>query len=67
MKLKDIKNKSLIELKTLLKDLKLELTKLRLDMISKKIKNVHSLSLKRKEIARVLTLVHEKELAEELK
>ena len=67
MKLKDIKNKSLIELKTLSKDLKKELAKLKLDMISKKIKNVHTLSLKRKEIARVLTLVHEKELAEDLK
>lgn len=59
---KELINKSLIELKTLLKQAKEELLKLKIDLVSKKLKNVHSYALKRKEIAQISTVIREKEL-----
>lgn len=57
-------NKSISELKALLSEKKAELTKLKLELSLKKIKNVHAKILKRRDIARIKTLIREKELME---
>jgi ribosomal protein L29 len=69
MKSKDRKElhlKSLEDLKKLAMDAKDALSDLALDKAQNKLKNTSQLSVKRKEIAQMLTLVREKELQEEM-
>jgi len=63
--LADLKKKSILELEALLSEKKAELIKLKLELSLKKIKNVHAIMLKRKDIAMIKTLIREKELMEE--
>ena len=60
--LKQIANKSEKELRELLKSKKEDLFKLNLDNKQNKLKNTRSIYNVRKEIARILTLIREKEL-----
>ena len=61
--LKQIANKSEKELRELLKSKKEDLFKLNLDNKQNKLKNTRSIYNSRKEIARILTLIRERELA----
>jgi large subunit ribosomal protein L29 len=63
MKLKEIISKSDKELKTLLSDKRKELLNLNLDNKQNKLKNTRSLFNTRKEVARILTLIRERELS----
>ncbi|MBI2621888.1 MAG: 50S ribosomal protein L29 [Candidatus Levybacteria bacterium] len=63
MKLKEIIGKSDKELKELLSEKNEELIKLKLDNKLNKLKNTRSIFNARKEIARILTLIKERELA----
>lgn len=58
---KDLFTKSAIELTKKLKDARDELFNLKLDLSSNKLKNTKSLTVKRKEIALILTALKEKE------
>ena len=62
MKLKEIIGKSEKELKDLLEEKRQDLFKLNLDNKQNKLKNTRSIFNTRKEIARILTLIREKEL-----
>lgn len=67
MKTKDKKElhlKSLKELNKLVDDAKDTVVGLRLDKTQNKLKNTSQLSLKRKEIAQILTIIRMKELSE---
>lgn len=69
MKTKDKKGlhlKSLQELKKQAADEKDKLVDLRLDKTQNKLKNTSQLSIKRKEIAQILTIIRGKELQEEM-
>lgn len=66
-KFKELHQKSIAELRALLAEKRKELVKTRFDLASKKIKDVHKGKFIRKEIARVLTIVREKELMSEEK
>ena len=57
-----LREKTVPELKTSLKETRNNLAKLRLEAVTKKIKNVHQVFWQRKKIARILTLIREKEL-----
>ena len=61
--LKDFSAKSKEELTDLLKTRREDLFKLRLDKSQNKLKNTRAVYTLRKEIARILTLIREKELA----
>lgn len=61
-KLKDLRQKTLAELQKLLIDSRQELTKLRLTIASGKNKNQQVITVQRKLIARILTLIRENEL-----
>lgn len=61
-KKKDEKIKSISELKNVLKEAKNELFNLRLEKAQNKLKNTSAIFLKRKEIARILTSLREKEI-----
>lgn len=63
--IKDISSKTEKDLKDLLKTKKEELFKLNLDNKQNKLKNTRIIFNTRKEIARVMTLIREKELAVE--
>ncbi len=63
--IKDISSKTEKDLKDLLKTKKEELFKLNLDNKQNKLKNTRVIFNTRKEIARVMTLIREKELAVE--
>ncbi|OGH10967.1 MAG: 50S ribosomal protein L29 [Candidatus Levybacteria bacterium RIFCSPLOWO2_01_FULL_36_13] len=58
---KDLFTKSLTELKKKLSDGRDELFNLKLDLSQNKLKNTKSITLKRKEIALILTALREKE------
>lgn len=63
MKTKDIKNlhtKDKIELKQMAQDLKKEIFSLNLDKVQNKLKNQRSIFEKRKDLARVLTILRGK-------
>lgn len=64
---KELIQKSSIELNNLLTQEKEQLFKLKLDLTMKKIKNVHSVLAKRKDIAFIQTLISEKKLLEAVK
>ena len=57
----DIKTRNIEELKSILKEAKDALFSLRLEKAQNKLKNLRSIFLKRKEIARILTEIKEKE------
>ena len=63
---KELHLKSLQELKKLAMDTKDELSDLKLDKTQNKLKNTSLLSLKRKEIAQILTVIKMKGLQEEM-
>jgi large subunit ribosomal protein L29 len=62
---KEIFNKNLKELKAVLKDARETLFNLKLDKAQDKLKNKRSIFNKKKEIARILTAIREKELLNE--
>lgn len=62
-KVNEIANKDQNELKSLLVEKRDELFKLKIDNQQNKLKNSRSIFNTRKEIARILTLIREKELA----
>lgn len=57
----ELQTKTIEELKTLLKEAKNLLLTMRFDLSRNKLKNTRSLFLKRKEIARILTVLNQKE------
>jgi large subunit ribosomal protein L29 len=63
MKLKEITGKSIKELNELLKEKQAELFNINLENRQHKLKNTRSIFNTRKEIAKILTLIREKELA----
>ena len=63
MKAKDIRNKSLEELKAEEQELKAQLFKLRFRHATSQVANPMELNLLKKDIARVKTVIKEKELA----
>lgn len=58
---KELHVKTALELKTALKEAKEELFSLRLQKTQKKLKNLRSIFEKRKDIAKILTILKEKE------
>jgi len=64
---KELFTKTIQELKNLLKEKRNELFSLRQELAQKKLKNTKSVFWKRKEIARILTILKEKELSEDAK
>jgi ribosomal protein L29 len=58
MKLKELKEKNIEELKKLLGERKEQARKLRFDIASKQVKNVRDYRNTKKEIARILTLIN---------
>lgn len=62
MKLQDIREKSVDELKALVVDLKQELFNLRLQKSTNKLENTASISNTKRTIARVKTVITEKEV-----
>ena len=62
MKLQDIREKSVDELKALVVDLKKELFNLRLQKSTNKLENTASISNTKRTIARVKTVITEKEV-----
>lgn len=61
-KVVDLRAREVKELKTLLEKKRKELVETRFDLKLKKKKNVHQAQVIRKEIARTLTIIREKEL-----
>lgn len=59
---KDLRTKSIVELRTMLKNVKNAVFTAKLEKSQNKLKNTRSLSLKRKEIAQILTIMKEKEI-----
>lgn len=64
MKIKEIYSKTEKELRDLVKEKREELFHLNLDVRQNKLKNTRSIFNTRKEIARILTLIKEKELVQ---
>lgn len=62
---KEIKGKTIDELKTLLKESKDALFSLHMERVQAKLKNTKSLHTKRKDIARIATYLREKEVQSE--
>lgn len=63
--IQELHQKETGELRKLLSQAQDELVKLRMDLEAKKIKDVHVLAKKRDEIARIKTILKEKELVKE--
>ena len=61
MKIKELREKSNYELKKLLLDSRKKLSKLRFEIEAKKLKNNQELKNTRKTIAKILTILKEKE------
>lgn len=64
---KELFAKTIPELKNLLKEKRNELFLQKQELVQKKLKNTKSVFWKRKEIARILTILKEKELFEDAK
>ncbi len=60
--IQDLRHKTIEELKALVKKSQEELLKLKLDKEAGKLKNVHLIETKRHDLARIKTLLREKEL-----
>lgn len=61
MKIQELRQKSKNELQKLLEEKRLRLAQLRFDLAAGKIKNVREIRKIKKDIARILTLMKEKE------
>jgi ribosomal protein L29 len=59
--LNELKTKTTAELKKLCKEAKVALVKIRMEINTGKIKNVNSMGKKRDEIAKMLTIINEKQ------
>jgi len=64
---KELFVKTIQELKNLLKEKRNELFSIKQELAQKKLKNTKSVFWKKKEIARILTIIKEKELFEDAK
>ncbi len=62
--LNDIKNKSIKDLKGQVKNIKKEITTLTIDLKLGKLKNVHVISAKKRDIAQIFTLLNQKSVQE---
>ena len=62
MKKDELKTTNIVELRKNLTDAQKELVKMRIDNSQRKLKNVKSIDLKKKEIARIKTFIRVKEL-----
>ena len=60
MKIKELREKGIAELKKLLVEKKEQVRKLRFDIATKQVKNNRELRNNKKDIARILTLIKEK-------
>lgn len=67
LQFKDIKDKTLSELQTLLKEKKLKLFELRLQLKTMRLTDFSQISIVRKEIARINTAISAKKVSEEVK
>lgn len=67
MKIKELRQKSTRELQVLLEQSQKKLSQLRFDLNSKKLKNVREIPLSKRLIAKILTILKEKEYAEDKK
>lgn len=65
-RIKEFRQKNIDELKSLLEEKKKELVQARLDLKLKRIKNVHKPKSIRKEIARILTIIKEKQIGKKV-
>lgn len=63
---KELHKKSIQELKKMVSEAKDALAKLKLEKVQNKLKNTSQLSVKRKEIAQMLTIMRIKELQREM-
>lgn len=61
--IKELHSKKPEELKALLKEARVEAARVRLELATKKIKNIRQLFFQKKKIARILTIMREKEFA----
>ncbi len=61
MTFKELKQKSANELKMMLKENREKLRGLKFDLASRKLKNVHEISVAKKDIARILTILNSHE------
>ena len=61
MKIKELRQKPKKELEHLLKEARKKLSRLRFDLNSKKLKNVREISESKKTIARIITILKEKQ------
>lgn len=61
--MQELHTKTIKELRDLVKKTQEELVKLRTDSGAGKLKNVHQIAMKRHDLARIKTIVREKELA----
>lgn len=62
--LKDLHNQSTTALAGLIKKTQAELVKLKMDLQAGRLKNVHLVSQKRQNLARIKTILQEKELSQ---
>ncbi len=60
MKAVDLRKKTKNELQSLLREKREKLVKLRFDLTAGKVKNIKEISLTKKDIARILTILKEK-------
>ncbi len=67
LQFKDIKDKTVSELQTLLKEKKLKLFELRLQLKTMRLTDFSQISIVRKEIARINTAISAKKVSEEVK
>ncbi|PIS38656.1 MAG: 50S ribosomal protein L29 [Candidatus Nealsonbacteria bacterium CG08_land_8_20_14_0_20_43_11] len=67
MKLKELRQRPIVELEQLLKENREKLRQSRFDLTAGKLKNVKIIANTRKEIARILTLIKETALKNEIK
>lgn len=61
MKAKELRNKSLLELKNLAEELRKKINELIIEKKMKKLTKAHLIKLIKKDLARVLTIIKEKE------
>lgn len=64
MKIRELRNKNIEELKKLLIEKKEEVRKLRFDVATKQVKNTRQIRNSKKDIARVETLINEEKINE---
>ena len=65
MLLKKMEEKSILELKKSAEGLREEIAKLRFDLSLNKLKDTNMIKKKRKDLARILTAIRQKEITEE--